>query len=59
MRQRDDHGATMTTSPADMPVLRRHRERRLRRHLGRRATAGCTRRRLCWSLLFLCHGLGI
>jgi len=38
MRQRDDHGATMTTSPADMPVLRRHRERRLRRHLGRRAT---------------------
>src|SRR5690349_22762457 len=28
----------MTTSPADMPVLRRHRERRLRRHLGRRAT---------------------
>jgi hypothetical protein len=39
MRQRDDHGATVTTSPAGMSVLRRHRERRLRRHLGRRATA--------------------
>ena len=38
-RQRDDQGATVTTSPAGMSVLRRHRERRLRRQLRRRATA--------------------
>jgi hypothetical protein len=43
--QRDDHGAAVKTRPADMSVLRRHCERRLRRQIRRRATPVPQRRR--------------